>query len=268
MPRKSQKTKLRNYEYISGDLVNSYFDQIRLVEGPDRVRNFGVSLSLTGPSVDFGQGKRNDEPSLHEKIVRIEEFFRKNGDLAQCRPQESSASYGVEPTRFVLETCTARKVVVPCKQTRVLENLDSFAVWISDPDPSVYVLEDHVWRGTFLFLVEGWFDRSQYHSTYSGCSALQFIMNVAEGRRPTEIADGEPLGRGSDLHPIDKLRRLGATASDQRRIVSLYRKRYVTNEQCYAHGGQRRRVNDLVGYPLYIADEGQPFASSCILTAV
>ena len=34
-------------------------------------------------------------------------------DLEQTSPQESSGGYGVEPTRFVLETFTARKVVVP-----------------------------------------------------------------------------------------------------------------------------------------------------------
>jgi hypothetical protein len=254
MDQRTKSKRLTSYVYVAERLVNSYFDQIRPLEEPEKINSLNISLSLTGPKVDLSQTKKLGDPSMHEKILKIEKFLEEKGDLDHKRPQESIDNGCIESTRFVSEVFTARKVIVPCKDSGLGSDVDFFVVWISDPDPAVHVVEDYVWRGTFLYLVEGWHDSVKYHSTYSGCSALQFIMNIADGKKPLELGDGEPLGRGSDLHPIDKLRRLGATTSDQRRLFSLYRKRYVTNEQCYDYSGQKRRVNDLVGYPLFIAN--------------
>ena len=247
--------RLRNYIYFGQKLIDSYFSQIQLLGKPAKARKLNLSISLTGPKVEISEENKVSQPSTVEMINKIENFLEENADLDRARPQELvHDGHDLEAPRFVLEKFTARKVIVPCKGLDFLAGVDNFVVWISDPDPAIYVEEDYVWRGTFLYLVEGWHDHTKYHSTFSGCSALQFIMNIADGRKALEIGYGEPLGRGSDLHPIDKLTRLGAKSSGQRTILSLYRKRYVTNEQSYKYAGQERRVNDLVGYPLFIAE--------------
>jgi hypothetical protein len=251
MAKPKGKRRLRSYIYVSEYMVQKYFEQIQYFDGADKDTNMSFSLSLAGPSVDLNQ-KKKENATEAEKILKIEKFLENTSDLSYSRPQESGND--VEATGFVMETFTARKVIVPCRFSKLLRGMYFFTVWISDPDPAVYVEEDYVWRGTFLYLVGGWCDTNEYHSTLSGCSALQFIMNVAEGKNPLKIANQEPLGRGNDLHPVDKLKRLGALVSGQRKLTSLYRKRYVTNEQCYEYADKKRRVNDLVGYPIYIAE--------------
>lgn len=65
----------------------------------------------------------------------------------------------------------------------------------------------------------------------------------------------EPLGRGNFDHPIDKLISRGALVGDEREILTLYMPRYMSDEQCYRFDGNERRVNDLLAYPIFIAQE-------------
>ena len=34
----------------------------------------------------------------------------------------------------------------------------------------------------------------------------------------------------------------------------MYKIAYMTNEQAWVHNGEEARVNDILGYPLYIAE--------------
>ena len=64
------------------------------------------------------------------------------------------------------------------------------------------------------------------------------------------------------MHPIDKLAKLGGVVTDERWLESLYFVRYITDEQVYAPKGVPVRVNDIVGYPIYISaypPTGRPF---------
>jgi hypothetical protein len=151
----------------------------------------------------------------------------------------------------------ARKAIVPSSYLSEMSGIKSLAVWVSDPDPTIYSNEEWVWRGTFLYLTELWLDDAGYGTVWSGCSALQAVENGVEGKELTDRKASfamEPLGRGSHDHPVAKLESLGARIGDLRRITALYKKRYFTDEQCYIWGGKQRRVNDLLGYPIFISD--------------
>lgn len=55
------------------------------------------------------------------------------------------------------------------------------------------------------------------------------------------------------LHPVEILKQLGASIFPSRRIRSLYRKRYVTDEMFFKDDNGEHRSNDVVGYPIFIS---------------
>lgn len=157
---------------------------------------------------------------------------------------------------FILEQTTARKIILPSDYLEKMVGLRDLAVWIADPQPVASSEMKHDWDfcGTFLYLVEVYFDDEGFNTVYSGCSALQMIYNAATGEPLLKRCFDEPLGRNSSEHPVGKLEALGAMVGDDRKIECLYRTRYMTDEQCYLFDGEERRVNDLLGYPIYIAE--------------
>jgi len=169
------------------------------------------------------------------------------------RPEEA---VGIPKGRkFVLETMLARKVIIPETHLASTPGIKHLGVWISDPDPAIFSSRDDKFEtiGTFVYLTEVWLD-DEAGGIYSGCSALQAIANAVQGKALNVPNFREPLGRKSSDHPVEKLRSLGATVGDQRTIRSLYVKRCITDEQCYVWNGEPRRVNDLLGYPVFIED--------------
>jgi hypothetical protein len=61
------------------------------------------------------------------------------------------------------------------------------------------------------------------------------------------------FGRFDPLHPIEKLKKVGGVPSLSREIETIYKIAYMTNEQAYTVEGKVRRVNDILAYPLFIA---------------
>jgi len=243
---------LRDYLFIDERRLNSFVEQIGGRKPLKRSKRVG--LSLTGPSVELAQEETEKGLSTHEKIETLIAYLEKERLLERERPQDmSSPGKG----RFVLETMTARKMIIPQVHLQAAPGIRHLAVWISEPDSSQFVDQEYIWRGTFLYLTELWLDEGVYGTVYSGCSALQAIANAVAGRNLLDRSDSqvrrEPLGRGNFGHPIEKLRPLEVIPGDERRITSLYKPRYLTNEQCYLWEGQKRRVNDLLGYPIFIA---------------
>jgi hypothetical protein len=96
-------------------------------------------------------------------------------------------------------------------------------------------------------------DAAGYRTTYSVCSALQAILNIVNGNEILDRNWDEPLGRNNSRHPLEKLRKAGGVVGVPQEIETLYRMRYMTNEQCFTFKGHERRVHDLLGYPISIA---------------
>lgn len=263
------KRKLKDYLYVDQHRIQALTDQLRERFTEEENHKWSLTASLTGPRLQSGRSRTRRELNLHERIEILTQHLEESGDLRRGRPQSITdvggpgAPYG---PRYVFEHTDAAKLIVPTQALTPVRGLSSLAVWISDPDFTLRPANQWDYVGTFLYLVEAHWDTSPFHTTYSGCSALQAIVNTIRGdpflaHSPCPTGpDGyavrefwEPFGRGSTDHPIRKLQRLEATISDTRRIATLYRLRYMTNEQCCVGNGEERRVNDILGYPVYIA---------------
>lgn len=256
--------KLRDYYFIDEHRIRLLTDQIpgRFVEEETHGSTLGVSL--VGPKLESNRSRTRREANVHERIELLIDFLKRGDDLRQGRP-ENTEDVGLPNTaRYVLEHTDAVKLIVPAPSLKAVSGLDSFALWISNPDFAIRPADRWDFVGSFLYLVEAHWDDSPFHTTFSGCSALQAIVNAASGLDLLAIPkfpagpDGyaipefwEPLGRGSKDHPIEKLQRIGATVSDTRRITTLYRLRY--DEQCLNVDGEERHFNDILGYPIFIS---------------
>ena len=249
----------RDYLYIDEGKLDLLAQQIRTRKKETAKRGKKISLSITGLGVELSEEDTWRELSTHEKIEALLAHLMISDLLDTTRPQERDPQEdaGIPCGRpFVLETAFARRVIIPNAHLAAAPGIKHLAVWVSDPDPSVHTREDYVWRGTFLYLTELWLD-DKTSPFWSGCSALQAIVNATHGKSLNTCDASEPFGRRNCDHPISKLLSVGAVAGDLRHITSLYAKRSMTNEQCYTWEGERRRVNDLLGYPIFIATATQ-----------
>jgi hypothetical protein len=249
---------LRNYLFIDERRLSSLAEQIRARTREATKRGKKLNLCITGLGIELSEEDTWRQLSTHEKIDSLLRYLKQENLIDMARPQQRTPEeeLGVPKGRpFVLETMLARKVIIPEPQLTITPGIKHLAVWISDPDPAVYSKEDYDWekKGTFVYLTEVWFDDTS-GSIYSGCSALQVIANAVRGRDLHLPDPKESLGRKSGDHPVEKLQSIGGLIGDERQITSLYAKRCITNEQCYTWQGDLRRVNDLLGYPIFIED--------------
>jgi len=249
------RKKLKDFIFVDEALIDKYIEQIRHTFTEVDMKSWKLSASITGPSIERSTKQERIPLRLHEKIELIEAALESQEDLLTSRPEKIIR--GSQQARFVRETMLATKVMLPLGDASPARELSSAALWISDPDPTLYVREPYDWRGTFLYLSELHWDVSLKYPFLSGVSALQAIVNLSRGLDFFHVItdEFEPFGRGRDLHPIDKLKEIGGIAVDKRKITSLYQVRYFMNEQTYRYEGEKRRVNDLLGYPFYIVSE-------------
>jgi hypothetical protein len=233
----------------------------------ENIPDWNFEISLTGPKVGGRKNPARRELNIHERIDLLQTHLRLSGDLRDGRPQSIEDLGWPKGPRFVMENTDAVKLIVPPPALAVVKGLTSLGLWVSNPDFAPFT-DDWSFRGSFLYLIEAHWDDLPFNTTFTGCSALQAVVNGVSGlhlaprssiqpswREPLLTPDyQEPFGRGSMDHPIEKLQRIGATVSDRRRISTLYRLRYMTNEQCFSRGSAHDRFHDILGYPLYISD--------------
>jgi hypothetical protein len=255
--KNNRKNKVRDFIFADNHLLDKYVEQVRATFAEIDIKSWKMGVSLTGPVVETSRTKERIPLKTHEKIDLIEAFLETQNDLLKKRPATIVELDHKDAPRFVLESMLATKVTLPLSATEAVKGLSSASIWVSDPDPALYVNDPFDWRGTFLYLSELHWDSGSSTPFLSGISALQVIVNLSRGKDFFDYIkdEFEPFGRGRDLHPVDKLKEIGGVVMDRRKIRSLYRIRYFTNEQTYSYEGQRRRVNDLLGYPVYILSE-------------
>lgn len=212
---------MREYVFVDQYRLNSYVEQIPSAIGKLTKRTVRASASPTSPSVEVTREETEKALNTHEKIVALQAHLAKEKLLARRRPLAMNGENGqpFEQRPFILESTLATKVVFPTSGLSTVPGLKGLALWVSDPNPKQLSLEPWEFRGTFLLLPEAVWDDSPVDSVYSGCSALQAVVNVATGMPFLTAPDGEALGRGSERHPLDKLASAGAVIGDQRRIA-------------------------------------------------
>jgi hypothetical protein len=211
----------------------------------------GVTIKIA--KIEIEATSQSDSGSI-KKIRRLEKYLDQNGLLNKTRPRRTPhAIVNGKQYWWIKETFIARKVIIPAPALLKKLGLVALTVWVSDPKRAPTPKDEWDWTGSFLFLPTVHYEDGKTSASLSGCSALQFIVNAASDR-PLFARDwNEPFGRNSDKHPIEKLSQLGAFVAEERKLESLYYVRYITNEQVYSPHGSPVRVNDVVGYSIYIS---------------
>jgi hypothetical protein len=265
---------LRDFSYINSRLIGSLARQLGLAVDQETTLEYETGVDLKLATGKRRVTKRNPPLGPHDPrlIGPIVEALRDRGQLHVYRPERSQDylwdSLG-DPTRvgyFVHEEFVATPVLVPrASSTNSDFTLPPLKVWVSDPLDEVRgQYYDFEFVGSFLFLVEETRpELPTFISSISGISALRMIVDfLAVGRSPTRDAIDElvviedKFGERSSMHPLDKLRSVGATITRPRHVEAVYRISYMNDEQAYIPKGFTRpaRVNDVCAYPLYIAE--------------
>jgi hypothetical protein len=203
------------------------------------------------------QGSSLRFKSSERQVKWIENSLRKKNKLRSYRPYRWESQF-TDTKLYVIEKCRATRVIFPRKFSESVDGLQNLAVWVSDPSPPRPVKHEHDFGGTFLYLIEAhWAPAAGYF--HSGCSALQAVVNLANGvqlNTPSQGYEYEPFGRGSATHPLLKLRDLGTTESAPKWISTFYVSRYMSDgEQRVSLNGEDRRTNDLLAYPFWITED-------------
>ena len=244
-------SQLVDYLYINHAKLDDLVSQLALDVAEEKKRSMKASISFSGPKLELLReiSKRVLKP--FEKIDRLIDYLNRAGRLNTQRPTEMGIT-----ASYVLETTLARKVIIPPDMLAPIPSLKEMALWISDPLEDTLLDIPHEYHGTFLYLTEAHWEEGGMSTVWSGCSALQAIVNITQGNplfQPS-IRAGEPFGRWNPLHPIEKLKSIGGYKMEMRRIRTLYKVRYLTNEQTFLYNKKKKRVNDLLGYPIFIAE--------------
>lgn len=205
---------------------------------------------------------RSDDPRLLPEIV---EALRNSGQLRINRPDTADEYWHTDHEGwYVYEEVIATPVTLPLvgRLPDGVEGPDALNVWVSDPPKPILPRTQWDYSTSFLFLVEelgefrwpvAWF--------ISGISSLRIVAEVLTDPRDLtmeamfELRNSDDLfGRWQTDHPIERLRRIGGVVGAPRRIASVYKIAYMTDEQSYTYEGEELRVSDILAYPLYIAD--------------
>lgn len=241
---------LRNFLYVNEPVIDSYVEQMGGMPAKKRQKR-AIGGSLAGPKADWSIEETGDEHSVEAKIRHLYTRLCELNLLTAKRPA-STPKVPVQPPPIVYEKCHARLFLLPIAGVLAEIGVKALRLWVSQPHPKDFNDDPFEWRGSYLILTELHLDNQGFMSTISGCSALRFVANAAADELLFKRDGEEILGRWDQRHLTDKLIGLGAHPMELRQIEVMYRIRYMTNEQWYHD--DRRRVHDILGYPLFISE--------------
>jgi hypothetical protein len=275
---KIDSNNIVEYIFVDEKRLRSYLEQIQGPQSYDKIPSWDINLSLTGLAVS-GKQVSSPRPYTHNEMIdTLFSHLKQNDLLDYVRPKKPFNDCETGKI-FGLEDMMARKAIFPIIDNKNLPGLRQLAVWVSEPSHDELNGSGYG-EGTFLYLIEAYWESDEpYHSTISGCSALGWILNNLEAHSiipKTSTSYGELRAkqlkeRGlspylkpykfegkaefeNKDHPIKILEKLGAFIQPGRKIRSLYRKRYITDEMYFKNWRRRHRSNDLVAYPIFIAE--------------
>ena len=247
-----RRNELTDLRYINRRLIDSYLEQ---TGGIPREKLSKKSIGLLGGILNFSLSSEDSEnhisdyAKLDTLVSRLSRKRLITGERPRRAPEFSAAS-----APLVLETFVARQFIFPVSRFETLNGIRNLKVWVGEPDPEHFIDEEFAWNGAYLFLTELEFDSGEHTLAISGCSALRYIFNRLENRNPFDRSGHEILGRFDYRSIQEKLFQMGADELSGKKITSLYKIRYMTDEQFFPGAPQNGRVHDILGYPIFIAD--------------
>jgi len=197
--------------------------------------------------------ERSDHEKCNDSINELISLLEQHERLSFSRPSVIPQNNSEQPP-YIMEEFFAEQYIFFANATLKSLNYDVVNVWIGRPFETDFSAEPYVWSGSYLILVEASVAEHRFSTTISGCSALKFLYNLVQDN-PLFKRDGkEILGRW-DVKPIeDKMKDIGGQFVGIKRIKSLYRIRYMTNEQYDPRAPNEGRVHDIFAYPVFVSD--------------
>jgi hypothetical protein len=191
-----------------------------------------------------------DEINTIRKLKLLHKKLDKSGALYDVRATSYEDIYGSNKHFFLEKNIKARKFFVPV-EIKEAKDIDHLIVWVCEPD-EITPYENFEEKGSYLFLIESFWEDDNYHAMISGCSAFQWVVKNAFDKSDDVWHKHD---RSDDRDPIKCLVDLGAIDQGEKVISTLYRRRYMSNEQMYKLKGIQYRGFDVVGYPVAIYSE-------------
>jgi hypothetical protein len=261
--------EIKAFRVINSRLVESLARELDLPLGDvmqsENEISAGKLLGLRRKASRTRQAMSARDPRLVGPIV---EALRESGQLRIYRPETSGDFWNSDHRGwYIQEDMVATPVLIPLsgQMPANVPAPDALNVWIADPTP-LHQPKVHDWEivGSNVFLVEELGDFSWRSSGFvSGVTALKIISHLArfprlldedtawEGMRSRTLGD---FGDWVEVAPSELLREIGGMPGVPRRIETVYKIAYMSNESFHVTDGSATRVNDILAYPLYIAD--------------
>jgi hypothetical protein len=256
----------------------SYFEQISApgsLKKQEKCPAWDVSLGLTGPKVQGRQTTALREPTVYEAINDVEGYLQKSDLISTL---DNCINYWVKTwdkgktAFFVKDTFTGRRAVIHPPKDVATQGIKPLGVWILDcivHKPRIHSFPDDAAQlRSFLieYCPEG--DNTDVPGA-SGFTALDFILYTLEKQNEAlratllgdeKLPDDTHAGRRLDPRftkfardPSAYLEQIGAHLGPTKRICSLFRVRFIWDEDGYHDAGSHERMG-IVGYPLYIKE--------------
>lgn len=233
---RDSRSSLREYVYIDGRRLDTYFQQMSSPVTYDKVPTWKVSLSLAGPTGEGVQARPARPYTAQEKIAAVLEHLSKHEMLLRG-PLDDDERWRDERV-FCLDTITATRVLVP-PRTQPGEEVPALNLWLSSR--TVEQTDGHSGRVArthtqHLYLIEDLQrDDLQYVDHMSGYSALYILAQELE-RSHTELfgiptgGEAKDIARRFSRDPAAFLAAIGARVTPERRVSVFYRLRAAWND--------------------------------------
>jgi hypothetical protein len=256
---------LKEYLFVDEKRLDVYASQVNPSRSVvEKTKEWSAGLSLTGPSVGAKQNERVLALTTHEKTALIQDHLVQNYSLLHQRPE----SDGEGPV-FVLEKCSATKVVVPRKAAEEL-GTPGFVFWLSPgpqhdkPPGMLCLLEDFdlddgpaiTFRGASTYTVL----QSLVFYTRKKMAETVFSTHIPNNSHPNPYTSFEGMPDSlEEYHNVEPfcwdfvtnfptlLTSWGCLISPPRKIETLYRIREYGRDATNSW-----QVTTVFGYPIWI----------------
>jgi hypothetical protein len=254
-----------NYRYIDTSAIVSLAQYLRIPFDQSTTTEGGVAA---GTPFFRGEGKRSrtvgpmgaNDPRLLSAVV---EGLRDRGYLHAFRPTAIEFLRSDTIGWYVHESnIQSTPVYIPLKgpsDTETIPGLDALNLWVSDP--LTYFADENDRPDSYLVMAQELnFELHDPPRYISGWSALRYLADRLPNNGPLfwlefQTSENEQANPENLEHPIDRLKKLpGSIVQDRRRIETLYRIRHVTEGRTIMREGKRVPVEEVLAYPLYIAE--------------
>jgi hypothetical protein len=230
---------LREYLFVDTQRLGLYLDQI---EGPmiyDKVPEWNVELSLTGPKASGKQARPARHRTDHEKIEALWTYLTTKKLVSPKRPRPFSG--GGQHFYFEQVAATAGFIAVDGFELKI---------WIARDNKGV---RDDRWKERCLILIQDFRGEDRYEHQVSGYSGLRLLSSELDWLAETPVASiASALNIDSwddnltQFDPQLSFEKAGFKFSSARNISVLYRLRAC----CYAKSGYRNFITTVIGYPI------------------